>query len=70
MAALAVVVAVGVVVVVVTMDVMAVPPGSVARILAISNFPDFLRRLQSLITTTENPQILVILCQNEARGGT
>ena len=29
----------------------------------------FLGRLQPLITTPENPQILVILCENEAIGG-
>ena len=32
-------------------------------------FSDFLGRLQPLITTTENPRILVILCENEAIGG-
>ena len=30
---------------------------------------DFLGRLQPLVTATENPQIQVILCQNEAVGG-
>ena len=29
----------------------------------------FLGRLQPLISTTENPQIPVILCENEAIGG-
>ncbi len=32
-------------------------------------FPDFLRRLQPLVTPPENPQILVILCENGAIGG-
>ena len=32
-------------------------------------FSDFLGRLQPLITTPEKPQIKVILCQNETRGG-
>ena len=33
-------------------------------------FSDFVGRLQPLITAPENPQILVILCENEAIGGT
>ena len=34
------------------------------------NFLDYLGRLQSITTASENPQIKVILCENEARGGT
>ena len=35
-----------------------------------SKFLDFLGKLQPLVTTTDDPQILVALCENEAVGGT
>jgi hypothetical protein len=41
----------------------------VAIRLAISNFSDFLGRLQPLVATPEEPQILVTLCEKEAGGG-
>ena len=39
-------------------------------LLKFETFSDFLGRLQPLVTTPEKPQIKVMLCQNEARGGT